>query len=221
MAGNAARKQVTVVNIQPGHFAALEELQRICYPMLGAQELMVVEHYASQFRLFAEGQFVALEGDGSGGQVVGQGSGFLTDFDFDHPAHTFREICDEFYFTRHNPQGAYYYGADISVHPDWRGQGIGKLIYAARKDLVQRRNRRGIIAGGMIPDYVRFHGTLTPYEYVAKVVAGELTDSTLSFQLRQGFRVRGLLENYLEDASSLNWATLIVWENPLYLPSTA
>lgn len=221
MAGSVARKAVTIVNIQPEHFAALELLQRICYPTLGVQELMLVEHYAAQYKLFAEGQFVALEGDGSSGQVVGQGSGFLTDFDFDHPGHTFREICDGFYFTRHDPEGAYYYGADISVHPDWRGQGIGKLIYAARKALVQRTNRRGIIAGGMIPDYARFHGVLTPHEYVAKVVAGELTDATLSFQLRQGFRVRGLLENYLEDASSLNWATLIVWENPDYLPTSA
>lgn len=221
MAGIAARRPVTIVNIRPEHFAALEELQRICYPMLGAQELMLEEHYASQYRLFAEGQFVALTGEGEGGQVVGQGSGFLIDFDFAHPGHTFREICDGFYFTRHNPNGGWYYGADISVHPEWRGQGIGKLIYAARKKLVQRHNRRGIIAGGMIPDYMRFHGQMTPHAYVDKVAAGELTDSTLSFQLRQGFRVRGLLENYLEDSSSQNWATLIVWENPLFTPQDA
>ncbi len=35
-------------------------------------------------------------------------------------------------------------------------------------------------------------------EYVRRVVAGELTDPTLTFQLKQGFAVRGLLQHYLE-----------------------
>ena len=51
-------------------------------------------------------------------------------------------------------------------------------------------------------------------EYVDKVVAGELHDPTLSFQLSHGFEVRGLLENYLEDEADDGWAALIVWENP-------
>jgi hypothetical protein len=32
--------------------------------------------------------------------------------------------------------------------------------------------------------------------------------------MKQGFEVRGLLENYLEDSASDNWATLIFWPNP-------
>ena len=53
-------------------------------------------------------------------------------------------------------------------------------------------------------------------EYVDKVVAGALFDSTLTFQLKMGFEVRGLLENYIEDSASDNWSTLIVWDNPEY-----
>jgi hypothetical protein len=53
---------------------------------------------------------------------------------------------------------------------------------------------------------------MTAAEYVAKVVAGELTDPTLSFQLSNGFEVRGLLDNYIEDAADDGWAALIVWE---------
>ena len=47
-----------------------------------------------------------------------------------------------------------------------------------------------------------------------RVIAGELRDATLSVQLRNGFEVRGLLRDYLEDSASDNWATLLVWENP-------
>jgi hypothetical protein len=53
------------------------------------------------------------------------------------------------------------------------------------------------------------------------VVAGTLQDATLSFQLRNGFRVRGLIENYIEDSASDNWSTLIEWVNPDYRPTEA
>jgi GNAT superfamily N-acetyltransferase len=203
---------ITVTTIRPEHFAQLQELQRTCYPTLGVHELMRVEHFASQHRVFAEGQIVVLDGE----RVIGQGSGFFVDFDFDHYTHTFSEICDNFYFRNHQPDGVYYYGADISVHPDYRGRGLGKLIYRARKDLVRKYNRRGIVAGGMLPGYVHYKHTLSVKEYVDRVVAGELFDPTLSFQLKEGFTVRGLLQNYLEDSASGNWAALIVWQNPEY-----
>jgi GNAT superfamily N-acetyltransferase len=202
--------EITITTLRPEHFAPLEALQRACYPTLADHELMRVEHFASQYRIFAEGQIVALDGE----RVVGQGSGFFIDFDFDHPQHTFKEICADFYFTNHDPNGAYYYGADISVHPDYRRQGIGQKIYQARQNLVKRHHKLGILGGGLIPGYAQHKQTMTVAEYVARVVAGELYDATLSFQLRQGFRVRGLLENYIEDSASDNWSTLIEWVNP-------
>lgn len=209
-------QEVVITTIRPEHFAALEELQRTCYPTLGAQELMRAEHFAAQYEIFPAGQFVALIGD----RVVGQGSGFFTDFDFDHPDHTFREICAGFYFTNHDPHGDYYYGADISVHPDFRGRGIGKRLYAARKELVRVANRRGIVAGGLLPGYAAVKEHMSVQDYVAEVVAGRRTDPTLTFQLAVGFVVRGLIQGYLEDSASDNWSTLIEWVNPDYRPPT-
>lgn len=201
--------EIVVTTILPEHCAALAALQVTCYPTLGPDELMREEHFAKQCEIFPDGQFVALDGR----RIVGQGSGFFTDFDFDHPDHTFREICAGFFFTHHDPAGAYYYGADISVHPAYRGHGIGRLLYGARKDLVRRHGKRGIVAGGLIPGYAAHKARLTPHEYVERVVAGDLSDPTLSFQLRNGFRVRGLLRGYIEDSASADWATLIEWVN--------
>ena len=70
------------------------------------------------------------------------------------------------------------------------------------------------MAGGLIPGYARYKAALSPQEYVNRVLAGELRDPTLSFQLRNGFEVRGLLRDYIEASASANWATLLVWENP-------
>ena len=208
--------EVIITTLRPEHFDALAQLQITCYPTLSARELMRAEHFAAQYALFPEGQIVALVD----GQVVGQGSGFFMNFDFTHPNHTFRDICAEFYFSNHDPHGAYYYGADISVHPDYRGRGIGRRIYTARKALVQQTNRRGIIAGGLIPGYAAHKHSLSPQAYVDKVVAGELQDATLTFQLAMGFVVRGLLQDYIEDSASDNWSTLIEWVNPTYHNAT-
>ena len=204
--------QIEIVTIRPEFAPALAQLQRACFPTLGEQELMVEKHFVKHCDVFPDGEFVAL----LEGTVVGLGSGFFVHFDFDHPGHTFNEIIAEGYYTNHEPDGDYYYGADISVHPDYRGRGIGRKLYEARKDLVKQTNRKGIVAGGVLPGYPQHRQSHTIHEYVAAVVAGELFDPTLSMQIRNGFEVRGMLENYIDDTNSDNWATLIVWDNPDY-----
>jgi GNAT superfamily N-acetyltransferase len=198
-----------LVTLKPEHAAGLERLQIRCFPTLAPHERMRHEHFLNHAQLFPEGNFVVLDG----ARVVGLGSGFLTDFDFERTDHTFWEMISEGFYSRHDPEGAWYYGGDISVHPNYRGFGLGRRLYDARKEVVRRLGCRGIVAGGMLPGYAGHRGTLSVPDYVAKVVAGELNDPTLTFQLKNGFVVRGLLEGYLDDAASDGWATLIVWEN--------
>jgi GNAT superfamily N-acetyltransferase len=209
-----SRIVITIDTLKPEYARALEQLQRDCFPTLGDEELMQEKHFLRQCEIFPAGNFVAIVDR----WIVGLGAGFLIDFDFDHPNHAFSDITAGHYYTNHMPDGDWYYGADISVHPDYRRKGIGSSLYAARKDIVRRLNRRGIVAGGLIPDFAHHKHVMTVQEYVDKVVAGELHDSTLSFQLRRGFRVCGLIENYIDDSASDNWATLIVWDNPGYQP---
>ena len=204
--------EVEIVNIRPEFAAALTQLQRECFPTLGEQELMSEKHFLKHCEVFPEGEFVALVD----GKVVGLGSGFFIHFDFDHTDHTFNDVIAEGYYTNHEPDGEYYYGADISVHPAYRGMGIGRKLYEARKNLVIQYDRKGIVAGGVLPGYPKHRDRLTIHEYVEQVVAGTLYDPTLSMQLRNGFVVRGMLENYIDDTNSDNWATLIYWENPHY-----
>ncbi len=205
---------ITIQTIRPMHCKELEELQRECFPTLANNELMLEEHFLNHCELFPQGNFVAL----IEGKIVGLGSGFLIDFDFDDPQHSFQDIIDEGYYSHHDDDGDWYYGGDISVHPDFRRRGVGSRLYEARKGIVTSLNRKGIVAGGLIPDYVDYKDELKPREYVDQVIEGELFDSTLTFQLRRGFRVRGMLRDYIEDEASNNWATLIVWRNPDYKP---
>ena len=204
---------IETVNIQPHHAPALAELQHICFPTLGEHERMREEHFLKHCDVFPEGEFVAL----SDGKVVGLGSGFFVPFDFVNPGHTFSDLIAGGYYTNHDPAGEYYYGADISVHPDFRRKGIGRRLYQARKNLVIETNRKGIVAGGVMPGYPDYRNEMSIHDYVDEVVAGDVFDPTLTMQLLNGFEVRGLLENYIEDSNSDNWATLLFWPNPRYI----
>jgi GNAT superfamily N-acetyltransferase len=199
--------EIVIANTQPDLIPQLVELQIICYPTLADSSRFKAPHFESHLRIFPEGQWVALDGE----CVVGMSAGFLCSFDFNHPHHTFDEIIDYGFFTRHDPQGQHFYGADVSVSPEYRGRGIGGRLYDARKELVHQRGLRGIVTGAMIPGFARYKAAMEAHAYVEHVVTGEIFDPTLSMQLRQGFRVRDLLPNYLPDSATDGWSVLIEW----------
>jgi hypothetical protein len=74
------------------------------------------------------------------------------------------------------------------------------------------------MTGAMIPGFALYKTTMDAPSYVARVLAGEIFDPTLSVQLRQGFKVRGLLPNYLADTATDGWAVLIEWNLPVNEP---
>jgi GNAT superfamily N-acetyltransferase len=199
--------EIMISHTQADLIPQLVELQIVCYPSLADTSRFKAPHFESHLRVFPEGQWVALDGE----RVVGMSAGFLCSFDFDHPHHSFDEFIDYGFFTRHDPRGQHFYGADVSVHPDYRGRGIARGLYDARKALVRQRGLQGIVTGAMIPGFVHYKATMNAQAYVNHVVAGEIFDPTLSVQLRQGFLTRGLLPNYLPDSATDGWSVLIEW----------
>jgi ribosomal protein S18 acetylase RimI-like enzyme len=200
---------ITIVNLEPEMAEELERIELTCFPMANPDDLLSKGDILAYAEVFPEGYFVAMVD----GRPVGMGAGIYLDFDFDHPQHTIAGITGEHQCGNHDPDGDWYYGTDITVLPEYRGRGIGGMLYDKRKALVIRDGKRGIIAGGSLPGYYEYKTTMPIHEYVDKVVAGELHDPTLTFQMSHGFEVRGLLENYLEDEADDGWAALIVWEN--------
>lgn len=197
-----------LVNLEESMAPALAAIELACFPMANPDDLLGEDDIRAYARVFPEGYFVAFDGE----VPVGMGAGIFIDFDFDNPQHTIAEITGEHQCGNHDPDGEWYYGTDITVLPGHRGKGIGRMLYEARKDIVRRHGKRGIIAGGSLPGFYAHKAEMTIHEYVRAVVAGEIRDPTLTFQLDNGFEVRGLLENYIEDEADDGWATLIVWE---------
>ena len=115
----------------------------------------------------------------------------------------------------HDPErGRTLYGAEVMVHPSAQGQGVGQAFYAARRALVERLGLLRIRAGARLAGYARFADRMTPEDYTRAVVRGEVADTTLSFQLAQGFEVIGVARDYLrQDPASHGHAAIIEWLN--------
>ncbi len=168
----------------------------------------------SHLRVFPDGQFVVEEIDT--GRIVGMAASLVVRWD-DYDFHAgWREWTAGGFFTNHDPEGGRtLYGAEVMVDPAYQRRGIGKRLYKARRDLVRRLGLRRIRAGARLRGYHRHAARLAPEQYVERVVAGELRDPTLSFQLREGFRVLAVVPSYLaNDPESLGYAVVIEWLNP-------
>jgi GNAT superfamily N-acetyltransferase len=204
---------LTVVNSSLEIVEQLEAIQRVSFPTLAEDEIITAAHYAAHIKRFPEGQFAVVT---QAGKVVACSTDFRTKVDFDNFEHRYIDAVDHNWLGNHDPAGDWLYGADIGVLPEYRRRGLGRMLYEARRNLIRRLNLRGHVAGGMLKGYGQYKEQMPVEEYVAKVIAGELIDPTVSVQLKVGFKVYGIIQNYVNDPSCDHKAAFIVWHNPDY-----
>ena len=192
-------------DIQP-----LIELQKKVYPTIQPwREKLLLK----QLDTFPQGQIVA-ERDG---QLVGAASALIVLWDDWCVEHTWKEITARGSFKTHNVEGRTLYGAEVFVHPEFRGAGIGHALYRGRRKICRKLNLKRIIACGRLPGYHHHEDHISALLYAQKVVWGDFFDPVLSFQLREGFNFCGIVEDYLpDDTESHGHASLIVWLNDRY-----
>jgi GNAT superfamily N-acetyltransferase len=201
-----------VVNSTPEMVRDLEVIQRISFPDLADAELMLSEHFASHIKIFPVGQHAVI--DTLEDRVVASSSDLQIPLDFQHYQHKFFPAVGDGYFTTHDPAAKWLYGADIGVHPEYRSQGLSGLLYKARQDLVVRLGLHGHFAGAMPKGYGAVQLEMPIETYLHEVIRGERFDPVISIQLKRGYRIYGVIPEYLEDPSCANYGILIVWRNP-------
>lgn len=204
---------ISIRRARPDDVDALCVLNAAAYPDL-VEDGVVFQPW--QYRLhmlrFPDGQLVAVD---ESDRVLGSIATLIAPRELDCLSpHTWLGVTDGGTFARHDPGGDTLYLADVYVHPDAWGKGVGRALYLALFELCRARKLARVVGGGRLYDFVDTPDDLAPETYVADVIRGARTDRVLISQLRAGFQVRGLLPGYLHDWRSRHVATLIVWDNP-------
>mgnify|MGYP003575334535 CR=1 FL=1 len=195
---------------RPADFAGIIALSHTVYP--GAPTWTEAQ-LSAHLQVFPEGQLVAV--DEATGAIVGMAASLIVLWDDYELTTSWRDFTATGTFANHDPiHGRTLYGAEIMVSPALQGHGVGTRLYPAREALARRLGLLRIRAGARLRDYHQHADHMTAKEYVRAVIRGDLVDRTLTFQLRRGFRVIGVVSKYLRhDPESRGYAAVIEWVN--------
>lgn len=203
--------KVIIRNYTPDDFDQLIEIQSECFPPPFPPELWWnKEQLMNHVTIFQDGALCCE----IAGKLVGSLTGLCVDFDPNDQNHSWEEITDHGYIRSHNPNGNTLYIVDISVRPKYRKLGLGKLMMQAMYHIVIERGYTRLLGGGRMPGYHKVADKMTPDQYLAAVINGEVSDPVISFLLRCGRVPIGIAKNYLDDEESCNYAALMEWNNP-------
>ena len=115
-----------------------------------------------------------------------------------------------------NPQGATAFGVDLSVLKTASKNVSDRIVITALLIGLLGEGLKSIYLGSRIPGYCK-HQNVTVDEYVhGKRSSGKPFDPELYFYLKNGFKIAGIIPDYMDDPKSLNYGVMVRWDNPLY-----
>jgi len=206
---------IEVINTRPEDAQAASQIVCAAYDVPvnecnDADQVLQPEHVLHAVKIFPEGQFIAL----ADGQPAGMASTMRVKKSPDEPKASWHDSIGGLYLDKFDPNGEWLYGVEVAVKPQFRRRGIGTALYEARFALVRKLGLKGWYAGGMLMGYHRYQDEMTPLEYGNKVIAGDLTDPTVTMQMNRGFRAVKVIENYLVEEPAGDAAVLLIYDNP-------
>ncbi len=211
MEKNISTHKLKIRNLQPSDYTDVRNIMEEAYVRMGGP--WKEGEFLTLLSLFPEGQICIEDRE----QVVSAALTLIIDYSKLEHDHSYEDIVADGKFESHDDEGDYLYGIDVFVRKDYRGMRLGRRLYDARKELCEQRNLKGIIIGGRIPGYARYHQQMSPGVYIQKVKNREIVDKVLTFQLANDFHPKRAIRNYIpEDNASKGHAVFLVWDNIFY-----
>lgn len=201
-------RSLSIESLSEATIEGVVRLQRLCFPPPFPEELLwTSSHLKEHLQRFPEGQFVAKIGD----KVVGSATSLIISEENWDSHRSWEETVGGHGLRRHDPDGTTLYGVDISVDPGHRGRGVARALYQERFRLADQLSLLRYGTACRLPgvrDWKRTTGR-SVQDYTTEVINGRIIDSTLTPLLRLGLSLVGVIENYMDDAESLNAAALL------------
>lgn len=173
------------------------------------------EKFEARLEVFPEGFFLAF----ANGQLAGVTTAEIVQFDPKKPPETWDEVTENGYIRKtHNRAGNALYVVSVGVAPEFQGQGIGRELMDAQKQLARNLNLKYLFLGARIPQFSQFHKSypeVTVGQYVnSEENPGRKLDAEIRFYESCDLKVRKVVPNYGPDPESENFGVIMVWENP-------
>ncbi|MCB0416776.1 MAG: hypothetical protein KDD39_03945 [Bdellovibrionales bacterium] len=212
---NQSKPKLEIRNATPEDVDGIVELVAQAYPGMPPYQPNMLR---GQINNYPEGHFVAV----LGGTIVGYCATIRVSEEKALSPHTWREITGGGYGSTHEATGDFLYGYEVCVDPTKRGYKIGQRFYNERKNLCRFLRLKGIVFAGRVPNLQkRLKEVGTIEKYIELVKRKKIRDPVLSFQLKNGFEVLGVFQNYLpHDQQSLGYGVHLAWRNPEYQSSS-
>ncbi|ANE47825.1 acetyltransferase [Paenibacillus swuensis] len=207
--------KAVIRNYSPDDFEALIQVQQDSFPPPFPQDLLWnPEQLGNHTERFPEGAICA-EADG---RIVGSMTALRLPQAMFRQKHSWDEATDSGYIRNHDPTGDTLYVVDVCVTPAYRQTGLGKWLMQTMYEVTVNLGLRRLLGGGRMPGYraAFLENGMTAQKYLEAIIQGERKDPVLSYLLRCGRMPVEVVENYLEDEDSLNYAVLMEWNNPFW-----
>jgi GNAT superfamily N-acetyltransferase len=202
-----------IINIRPEHKAEVREVIATANGYDHRDPDIHTVDISELLEEFPQGQFAAVITEDGKEKVIGVGITMRTSYPPSAKPKPWMEMLGgEYSVKNHEENGDWLYGIDIAVLPEYQGNGVAGALYKARLGLVHTHDLRGWYAGCLPMGYHKHQDILTPQQYVAKVIRGELRDPTISVQLHRGLKPMGIIENYYDEEKTGGIAVLMVWQ---------
>jgi GNAT superfamily N-acetyltransferase len=193
--------------MQTHHLPEVVALQRVAFPPPFDESLLWrAEHLERHLELLPSAQWVAVVD----GEVIGSCSNTLLAESRFSSQKSWDEKVGGYFLSTFDLAGTTLYGLDISVHPDFRGMGVGRTLYNARYDWVRTHAKKRFGTSCRIPEFSS-SGIGSADVYVSEVAAGHRTDRTLTPLLKYGMRILDVLPDHMDDEESGHNAVLLEW----------